>query len=203
MTDTSDDLWTPRSVDDTQKVYDDWAATYDADVRAWGYATPGRIAMALRRAGANPAKPVLDYGCGTGLCGMTLKAAGFDVVDGTDINPAMLAQAEARGVYRQVWTSAPGDLGHIKAGDYPILVACGVIGLGAAPAEVLDLLVDALGAGGLLAFSFSDVTMADRSYTNQLDIALLDPTIELAFEEDGPHLTGKDMTATVFVLRKT
>ena len=159
--------------------------------------------MALRRSDANVDKPVLDYGCGTGLCGIALKAAGFDVIDGTDISPEMLAKAEARGVYRQVWKGEPGSLGHIHAGDYPIISACGVVSLGAAPPETLDMLVAAMGPGGLLAFSFNEATMGDRAYTDRLDVAVLAPDIELVFEEEGPHLPAKDMTSTVYVLRRT
>ena len=204
MTDGSkDDLWQPKSVEETQRIYADWAEAYDADVAGWGYATPARVALALRRAGANVEKPVLDYGCGTGLSGVALRSVGFDVIDGTDISPEMLARAEARGVYRQVWRSAPGSLGHIKPADYPILSACGVVSLGAAPPETLDMLVGALGAGGLLAFSFNDATLADRAYTDRLDIACLAPDIEMIFEEHGPHLPAKNMESTVFVLRKT
>ena len=201
--DPKDGLWTQHSVEDTQKIYADWAESYDSDVAAWGYATPARIALALRRSGANVEKPVLDYGCGTGLSGMALKAVGFDVIDGTDVSPEMLTKAEARGVYRQVWRGEPGSLGYIKPADYPIISACGVVSLGAAPPETLDMLVAALGAGGLLALSYNDATLADRTYTDRLDIACLAPDIELVFEEHGPHLPAKGMNSTVYVLKRT
>ena len=58
-------------------------------------------------------------------------------------------------------------------------------------------------AGGLLAFSYNDATLADRAYTDRLDIAVLAPDIELVFEEHGPHLPAKDMNSTVYVLRRT
>lgn len=196
-------LWTPHTVEETQQIYADWADTYDKDVAEWGYATPGRVAMALRRANANIDKAVLDYGCGTGLCGIALKSAGFDIVDGTDISSEMLGKAEARGVYRQVWKGEPGSMGHIQAGDYPIIAACGVVSLGAAPPETLDMLIEAMSPGGLLAFSYNEATLADRRYTDRLDIAVLDPTLELVLEEDGPHLPAKDMSSTVYVLRRT
>lgn len=197
------ELWAPRSVDETRKLYDEWATGYDDSMRNWGYATPTRIALALRQSGANPEKPVLDFGCGTGLSGMSLRAVGFELIDGTDISREMLRLSEARGVYRQVWQGQPGDLGHIRAGDYPIIAASGVISLGAAPPETLDLLISALAPGGLLAFNFNDATLAARSYTDRLDIAVLDPTLELVFEEEGPHLPGKNMTSAVYVLRKS
>ena len=196
-------LWTQRTVEETQKIYADWAERYDADVAEWGYATPARIALALRQCGANVEKPVLDFGCGTGLSGMALKSVGFDVIDGTDISPEMLAQAEARNVYRQVWKGEPGTMGHIKRGDYAIISATGVVSLGAAPPETLDMLIAALGPGGLLAFSYNESTLSDRAYTDQLDVAVLAPDIEMVFEEDGPHLPAKDMSSVVYVLQKT
>lgn len=204
MTDTPEkQLWSPRPVKETRKVYADWAESYDADVAAWGYATPARIAMALRRTGANVDKGVLDYGCGTGLCGLALRAAGFDVIDGTDISPEMLEKAQAREVYRALWLGEPGSLGHVGPGDYAAIAACGVVSLGAAPPETLDLLIGAMAPGTRLAFSFNQATMADRSYTDRLDIATLAPDMDLIFEEDGPHLPAKNMTSTVYVLQRT
>ncbi|MBT8416482.1 MAG: methyltransferase domain-containing protein, partial [Silicimonas sp.] len=115
------DLWTRHTVDETRDIYANWAESYDQDVTEWGYATPGRIAMALRRSGANPDKPVLDFGCGTGLSGLALKATGFAQIDGTDISPEMIAKAEARGIYQHLWLSDPGDMGHVRRGQYPII----------------------------------------------------------------------------------
>ena len=57
--------------------------------------------------------------------------------------------------------------------------------------------------GNLLAFSYNDATLADRSYTDALDVACLAPDIELVFEEHGPHLPAKDINATVYVLQRT
>ena len=73
MTKSPDDqLWTRHSVEETQEIYRTWAENYDQDVKDWGYATPPRVALALRLSGANVEKGVLDYGCGTGLAGMAL-----------------------------------------------------------------------------------------------------------------------------------
>ena len=113
--DPKDGLWKRHSVEETREIYANWAGTYDKDVADWGYATPKRIALALRLSGANPAKPVLDFGCGTGLSGVALKAAGFSQIDGTDISPEMLALARERGIYDHLWESEPGSLGHVKA----------------------------------------------------------------------------------------
>ncbi|NNL17979.1 MAG: methyltransferase domain-containing protein [Boseongicola sp.] len=195
-------LWTRHSDEEIKEIYASWAAKYEDDVAEWGYSTPPRLALALRQCGANIEKPILDFGCGTGLSGMALKAVGFQVIDGTDISPEMLAIAEAKPSYRQVWNGEPGSMGHIKRGDYPAIAATGVVSLGAAPPETLDMLIDAIGPGGLFAFSFNDATLADRAYTDRLDVAVLAPDIELVFEEHGPHLPAKEMMSTVYVLRR-
>lgn len=196
-------LWQKHTVDETKAIYANWAESYDHDVSEWGYATPARIAVALRKSGANPDKPVLDFGCGTGLSGIALKSVGFTQIDGTDISPEMLSKARERGIYQHLWESEPGNIGHVKRGDYPIIVATGVISLGAAPPETLDMLLNILPSGGQLAFSFNEATLADRSYTDRLDIAVLAPDIELVFEEEGPHLPAKNMLSAVYVLRRT
>jgi predicted TPR repeat methyltransferase len=201
--DSRDGLWQRHTFEETQEIYTKWADSYDKDVADWGYATPGRIAMALRLSGANSEKPVLDFGCGTGLSGTALKAAGFSQIDGTDINPEMLKKARERGIYQHLWQSKPGSLEHVKFGNYPIIVATGVISLGAAPPETLDMLLEILPPGGLFAFSYNQATLEDRAYTDRLDIAVLAPDIEIVLEEDGPHLPGKNMTSTVYVLRRT
>lgn len=201
--DVTSELWTRHSDAEIQEIYAKWASSYEDDVADWGYVTPTRVALALRQSGANIEKPILDFGCGTGLSGMALKAVGFQVIDGTDISSEMLALAEAKPAYRQVWKGVPGSMGHIKRGDYPVIAATGVVSLGAAPPETLDMLVDAIAPGGMLAFSFNDATLADRAYTDRLDVAVLAPDIELVFEEHGPHLPAKDMMSTVYVLQRT
>ena len=201
--DVHKDLWKPHSEEEIGEIYAKWAASYEEDVASWGYVTPARLAMALRQCGANVEKPALDFGCGTGLSGMALKAVGFEVIDGTDISSDMLEIAETKPAYRQVWIGQPGSMGHIKRGDYATIAATGVVSLGAAPPETLDMLVDAIGPGGFLAFSYNDATLADRRYTDRLDIAVLAPDIELVFEEHGPHLPNKGMNSTVYVLQRT
>ncbi|MEM9756227.1 MAG: methyltransferase domain-containing protein [Pseudomonadota bacterium] len=194
------DLWSPRSVEETQKIYADWAGNYDADVTGAGYQTPARLAAALAAATPDRDAPILDYGCGTGLSGAALAAEGFRTLDGTDINAEMLAEAAAKGLYRRTWQSAPGRPA-VTVGDYAAITATGVISLGAAPPETLAALLECLAPGGLLAFSFNDATLADPSYIAALDTARSE-LAEQVSEAFGPHLESKDMSSTVFVLRR-
>lgn len=185
----------------TAGFYADWAASYDAEIAENGYATPARCAEALAVHGADPAAPVLDIGCGTGLSGLALRAAGFQAVDGTDFSAEMLAGAERRGVYRRLFQ---GDLAESlpAPGAYANAVAVGVINPGHAPPETLDAVLAILPAGGLFVFSLNDHALADPSFPERVERLVADGAAELVSSEHGPHLPGIGLGATVYVLRK-
>lgn len=193
-------LWTPRPVDETIAVYADWAEDYDADVAARGYRTPDRLAAALS-AYADKAAHILDFGCGTGIGGAALRRAGFDQIDGTDVTVEMLEKATARGVYRKTWHSTPDDMGFAK-GAYPVIVAVGVVSLGAAPPETLAPLIAKLASGGLLAMSYNDPTLADQTYLDALDGEVSSGRAEVIFREHGAHLDDVGMGSDVIILRR-
>lgn len=190
-------LWKPRSVAETRALYSGWAKDYDADVTGAGYRTPARLAAALAEASADLTAPILDFGCGTGLSGKALAAAGFTTIDGTDITPEMVAGARTLGLYRRLTISEPGAA---PAPGYAAITATGVVSLGAAPPETLDTLLGALAPGGLLALSYNDATLADARYMEALTASRA--VADLLSEAYGPHLTAKDMGSTVYVLRK-
>ena len=193
-------LWTPRSVDETIDVYRDWAASYDADLSAGGYHTPARIAAALHDHLA-PDALILDFGCGTGIAGAALRAQGFDRLHGTDITPQMIDRARPKQIYEKLWVGQPG-VAPASPGTYAAIVAAGVVSLGAAPPETLDLLIDALAPGGLIALSFNDPTLADGRYEQHLQTHLNAGTIAALFRAHGPHLDEMSMGSDVLVLKR-
>lgn len=193
-------LWTPRPVAETIAIYADWADTYDAEVGARGYRTPARLAAALAQF-APPDSEILDFGCGTGIGGAALTQAGFTTIDGTDVTLAMLDKAAARGIYRKTWHATPTDMGFAK-GAYPVIVAVGVISLGAAPPDTLAPLVDSLPKGGLLAFSYNDPTLGDQSYTDALAAIIQTGMAKVVFREHGVHLEDVGMGSDVIILRR-
>ncbi len=193
-------LWTPRPVAETIAVYADWADTYEAEVSARGYRTPERLAAALAQFAPKDVE-ILDFGCGTGIGGAALVQAGFTTVDGTDVTPAMRVQAEARGIYRKTWDSSPDDMG-FDAGTYSVIVAVGVISLGAAPPDTLAPVLQKLPQGGLLALSFNDPTLADPSYTDALATVIDTGQAKMVFREHGAHLDDVGMGSDVIILRR-
>lgn len=194
------ELWTVRTPEETRAMYAEWANAYESDV-ADGYATPKRLARALAQASPDKTASVLDFGCGTGLSGMALAAEGFSTIDGTDITPEMLEFAREKPCYRTIWTSQPED--RIPTDHYTLIAAVGVVSLGAAPAQTLDMLLDALPRGGLLAFSYNDPTLLDEGYMTRLAGFISDGVARIVSEDYGPHLASKDMNSTVYILEKT
>lgn len=159
------------------------------------------MAAALVRHLPEGTAPVLDFGCGTGLSGMALRALGITPLLGTDVSPEMVAQADPKGIYDKLWVSPPGAL-DVAPGDLRAIVAAGVVSLGAAPADTMDLLIDALAPGGLLALSFNDPTLAHGGYDARLDTHLEAGRVILLEREHGPHLDDIPMGSDVLVLRR-
>lgn len=197
-----DSVYGLETVDDTRRLYDDWSATYDDEVGGKGYATPARVAQALSRHLTDPAASILDFGCGTGMSGAAMKAAGFSTIDGCDLSAEMLAQAKQKSAYRKLWQSDPEAPFPVQPGEYHAITAVGVVSVGAAPPETIDMLVAALVPGGLLAFSFNDHTFEDPRFEARVNTILKDSTCRQMLREDGEHLPGIDLRSTVFVLER-
>lgn len=194
-----DKVYTARTADETRALYDDWSASYEAEVAENGYATPGRCAEALTQFMSDKNAPVLDFGCGTGLSGLALKLAGFTTIDGVDLSADMLAKAGGKKAYRalrQIGADSPID------GAYEAIAAIGVIGAGAAPISTFDLIMNALPKGGKFVLSFNDHALADPMNEGRISDWCDSGAARLLFKEYGPHLPGLGMKSNVYVIEK-
>ncbi len=192
-----------RDAASTEKLYDDWAASYETEVARNGYATPGRCAAALADQMPDKTRPVLDFGCGTGLSGLALKLAGFSTIDGVDLSAEMLERARDKGVYRSLTRIDAGDALAHAPGDYGAIAAIGVIGAGAAPISVFDTVMAGLAAGGRLVFSFNDHALQEPDNEAKLQSWLDSGRAVMPFKEYGDHLPGLDLKSNVYVIEKT
>ena len=190
---------------DTQEkvdqLYENWAETYDKEVTGYGYASPQRCAEALRKF-LSVDKPILDFGCGTGLSGLALREQGFEVIDGSELSDPMREKAEDINVYRQLFKGDVDDPFPFPLGNYEAITAVGVISSGAGPAELLSSSLNQLTNGQLLCFSFNDHTLDDAAYMDALEMVLSNAMAEKIFEEYGDHLPARNVNSMVYVLRR-
>ncbi|MFD2739357.1 class I SAM-dependent DNA methyltransferase [Sulfitobacter aestuarii] len=184
------------------QLYDAWAASYEAEVGENGYAAPARCAAALSRFVDDKDQPVLDFGCGTGLSGLALRMAGFNVIDGYDVSSEMLVQAQSKMIYRHLEKIEPGaELTH-EPGKYAAIAAIGVIGRGAAPISVFDILMHGLGKGGKLVFTFNDHALEDKANEGRLNEWTDCGAAHLLYRDYGPHMPGINLNSNVYVVEK-
>lgn len=196
------DAYSLESPEATREHYDKWAASYDSEIAENGYATPGRVAEALKAQISDLDTPVLDFGCGTGLSGLALRRAGFSIIDGMDPSSEMLDGARAKEAYRTLTGFDIADPAPVARGAYSAITATGVIGIGAAPPETFDLLMHALDRGGLLAFSFNDHALSDPAFEGRLNDWLDMGAARLLSKDYGDHLPGMNMKSNVYVVEK-
>lgn len=194
-----DQAFLHRDPDNARAFYDSWASSYDTEIIDAGYVTPARCASALAAHIDDRTVPILDFGCGTGLSGQAFQEAGFTQVDGVDLSPAMLEQARAKNVYRNLSLI---EANATPAGKYSVISAVGVISLGAAPSTTIDVLMHALPKGGKLVFSFNDHALADPLQTGRLNEWIDCSAATVLFAEYGPHLPVQQMKSTVYVIEK-
>ncbi|EGP84640.1 unnamed protein product [Zymoseptoria tritici ST99CH_1A5] len=93
------------NAEDCMKIYDKWAASYNAEVgdEAQNYVAPVLVAQVALKSTTTPKDSViLDAGCGTGLVGQALAMEGAKIIDGMDLSVPMLNIARQANVYRNL-----------------------------------------------------------------------------------------------------
>ena len=186
----------------TKDFYRDWAESYDDEVVGEGYITPQRCAETLFRLAADTRQPVLDLGCGTGLGGVALRNAGFQVIDGTDFSEEMLEIARTHNIYRRTFFHDLSEPLPPVPGGISNAMAAGVFGPGHAPPEAIDHVINTLAPGGMLVFSLNDHARRVPAFEGRVHAWVDCGAAELAHRENGPHLPGIGLEAMIYALRK-
>ena len=193
-----------KSAEETREFYDRWAEFYDEELTENSYRQPARCAEALRVLCDPQNCHVLDVGCGSGLSGMALREAGFDIVDGCDFSPGMLAKAEKAGHYRRLF---PTNLNEppMDAADavYDAATCVGVFSFGHVSPEALGDILRVLRPGGALVIGLNDHFYQEGSLTRKLQEFEDDGQIRVISTEHGEHIPGTGVTGWVISARKT
>ena len=156
--------------DDAHEVYEEWAPTYESDlVGDFGYTAHRIAAEAMSAACPDRGAAILDIGCGTGLVAVELAARGFSTVDGFDASPRMLAEARAKGVYRDLVEGDVRDPDAVEPERYDAVIAVGVFGAGHLGPQDLDRFARPVRAGGPIVLYSSALRWVEDDYPSHLE----------------------------------
>jgi len=144
-----------------RRLFDQYAGRYDAAlIDHLAYRGPAILREAVEGVARAAERPLhfdamLDLGCGTGLGGAAFRPL-TDKMVGVDLSPAMIAQAEAKGIYDRLVTANIADCvaEEIAAGNrYQLVLAADVFVYVNDLAPILADVAHLLTADGLLAFT--------------------------------------------------
>jgi predicted TPR repeat methyltransferase len=182
-----------------RRLFDQYAARYDtALTEHLHYRGPALLRDAVEAAMRNAGRPLrfgamLDLGCGTGLGGAAFRPLAGRLV-GVDLSPAMIAQAEQKGLYDRLVTA---DLQSFLAGEiagsarYDLVLAADVLVYVNDLAPIFAAIAQILAPNGLLAFTVE---------THSGDGIKLSPTLRYAHGDTYLRRTIADAGLTLLKL---
>ena len=136
-----------------RKLFDPYADTFDDHlVGQLGYRVPEHLLEAILSVAPGRQFDILDLGCGTGLCGVAFHSISKSMA-GVDLSPAMIAKADARGIYDRLITADLEGAMRASENSFDLILAADVFIYVGDLREVFAAASRTLRSGGLFAFS--------------------------------------------------
>ena len=181
------------NTEDIANYYDNWSSDYNETLAEWRYDAPEQIAAMLMTE-LSPEARILDAGCGTGLSGKALRAAGFETVDGIDVSSSSLEVAGASGAYNTVQQVNMQELPFPMANDlYDGLVCVGVLTYLPDSVAILKEFCRVVRSGGCIAVTQRSDLFEQRDFGNILESLAGEGVIEnLRISEPRPYLPNHE-----------
>lgn len=141
-----------------EKVFDDFADSFDAKLVGLAYRAPQLVAAMLEDAGVARSKrlAILDAGCGTGLCGPLVAPYAARLV-GVDLSARMLAQAREKGAYDELVKDELTAFLESHADAFDVIVSADTLVYFGALEAVFSAAARALRPGGLFIFTVEEL----------------------------------------------
>jgi predicted TPR repeat methyltransferase len=153
----------PRASDEyVQKVFDDFADSFEAKLARLEYRAPALVGDALAGAVtvADRSLDVLDVGCGTGLCGPLLAPFARRLV-GVDLSAGMLNLAREKQVYDELTQAELTEYLQVHRDQFDVIVTADTLVYFGALEPVATAAAASLRPGGVLVFTVEEATEPD------------------------------------------
>ena len=174
---------------EVQDLYDKWAATYDTDndesIKYVGHKHLASKFHNFMEKREFQQIRILDVAAGTGLVGQELSFLGYQNIDALDASKAMLAEADSKGIYKNIIQGYIGnDSLSIEQKSYDAIVCSGAFTKGHLPATAMDEMIALVKQGGILCFNIRDNTLVNDShgYQRKLEEIIKQQKVKLQLE---------------------
>src|SRR5207249_5008145 len=137
-----------------KNVFDEFASSFDTAMAGLDYGAPALVAERIAAEWPTPARQldVLDAGCGTGLCGSSLRKHARRLV-GVDLSEQMIARARARGAYDELAVSELTAFLQARDTSFDVIVSADTLIYIGDLRPFFEAAARRLTAGGLLVFT--------------------------------------------------
>jgi len=207
-----DRVFAATSTEESRKLYDEWAKTYDSDMVEHDFIAPRLVAEAVARGlklnhlpnqkEALSKTSIADAGCGTGLVGIELAKLGGKEIDGLDISEGMLSVARKSGAYRNLKIADLTTRLPIVDGTYDALTCCGTFTHGHLGPEPLAEFVRIIKTSGVVVATVLDSHWKEKGFEAEVERLEKEGKVEVV--EKDVHEYRKDAGGgRVLILRKT
>lgn len=191
-----------ETVEDTKRVYGEWASTYEETMTAHGYRSPWVVASVLMVRVSDKQTRILDVGCGTGMTGVSLAKVGFTDVDGLDVSPEMLDQARAKSVYKNLVTADLLQTVDIADETYGAAVSVGTFTFGHVGPDRIPEIMRLIKTRGLFALTVRVEAWDEHSYDEYLNSLVEKGALTILDDQIQSHFDKRDQRAHFLVLGK-
>jgi ubiquinone/menaquinone biosynthesis C-methylase UbiE len=175
-----DRVFAANDTEESRRLYDEWAATYDADMKVHDFIAPRLVAegvssgLKLNHLDRDPSQVlkglhILDAGCGTGTVGNELAKMGADDTDGLDISEGMLEIARKSGAYKDLKIADLTKKLEYQDGEYDSLVCCGTFTHGHLGPEPLAEFVRVVKSGGVVVATVLESHWTEKGFEKEIE----------------------------------
>lgn len=175
-----DRVFTASSTDESRRLYDEWATTYDSDMQKHDFTAPQMVAegvsrgLKLNHLHRDPSEVlkglrIADAGCGTGTVGKELAKMGAEDIVGLDISEGMLEVARKGGVYKELKIADLTKKLEFEDGEFDALTCCGTFTHGHLGPQPLAEFLRVVKSGGVVVATVLESHWDDRGFQAEAD----------------------------------